>query len=350
MSDLEHARALVLRYGWNATAYQLVNPGIDYWFTPDGEGVVGYVRAAGVWVAAGAPVCEPGRLAEVAAAFEARAAAAGVPVCYFGAEARLESIYRGRPGYAMVRLGSQPVWAPGEWPEIIAGRASLRAQLNRARNKGVVVEEWSAAQADRHPELRRCLEEWLETRGLPPLHFMVEPDTLARLWDRRIFVALRHGRVTGFLVLSPVPVRHGWLVEQVVRGHDAPNGTAELMLDAASRSLIRAAAGYVTLGLAPLSDRGDAPPPRNPFWLRLVLGWVRAHGRRFYNFRGLETFKAKFSPSRWEPVFAIVNRPRFSPRMLYATAKAFTVEPPFVAVGRAILRAARQEVRWLRER
>ena len=35
LSDSEHekARALVLRFGWNATAYQILNPGIELWFS-----------------------------------------------------------------------------------------------------------------------------------------------------------------------------------------------------------------------------------------------------------------------------------------------------------------------------
>ena len=30
MKDVPRARALVLRYGWNATVYQIVNPGIEF--------------------------------------------------------------------------------------------------------------------------------------------------------------------------------------------------------------------------------------------------------------------------------------------------------------------------------
>jgi phosphatidylglycerol lysyltransferase len=39
-------------------------------------------------------------------------------------------------------------------------------------------------------------------------------------------------------------------------------------------------------------------------WLRFVLQWVRLHGARFYNFAGLDAFKAKFNPEAWEPMYA----------------------------------------------
>ena len=73
---------LLRRYGWNATAYQLVNPGIAHWCDPAGDAVIGYVSAGGVRVVAGAPVCAEDRLEAVLAAWESEADRAGEGVCY----------------------------------------------------------------------------------------------------------------------------------------------------------------------------------------------------------------------------------------------------------------------------
>jgi phosphatidylglycerol lysyltransferase len=289
-------------------------------------------------------------LAGVVHEFETEATAARERVCYFGAEERLESELRGRVSHSRVLLGAQPVWDPAQWPRIIASKASLRAQLNRSRNKGVAVAELPAAEATEHPALKRVLQEWLATRGLPPMHFLVEPETLARLFDRRIFVARREREVVAFLVASPAPVRHGWLIEQFVRGHDAPNGTVELLLDSAMRALAADGFRYVTLGLSPLSKHAGIDSREGPLWLRALLRWVRAHGTRFYNFEGLDRFKAKFQPERWEPVYAIANEPRFSARTLYAIAAAFSDGSPIWTFVRALWRAVVTELRWLRER
>src|SRR5690606_19812569 len=104
-----------------------------------------------------------------------------------------------------------------------------------------------------------CLRQWLSEKGLPPLHFLVEPDTLSRLYDRRVFVAERDEEVVGFLIASPVPQRRGWLVEQMIRGAGAPNGTTELLLDAAVTAMRVAGDEYVSLGLSPLSSRAARP-------------------------------------------------------------------------------------------
>jgi phosphatidylglycerol lysyltransferase len=340
----------VLRLGWNATAYQIINPGIDHWFSSAGDAVAGFVEWGGMRVVAGAPVCSAERLAAVVAEFERDAAGAGRAVCYFGAEKRLESVLRDTPEHSMVLLGAQPAWHPAVWEDIITGRASLRGQLNRARNKSVTVSQWSPEQATGHPELARVLGEWLGSRGLPPLHFLVEPRTLERLADRKVFVAELKGEVVGFLVASPVPVRNGWLIEQNIRGRKAPNGTVELMIDAAIRWMASAGSDYVTLGLSPLSSRAGTAPDLNPFLIRLILSWLRAHGRRFYNFDGLDAFKAKFQPEWWEPVYAISNRRNFSLRSLYAIAAAFTGGAPAATGLRAIKRALGQEAEWMAEK
>ena len=344
--DRERARHLVLAYGWNATAYQILNPGIHHWF--EGEAVVGYFQSRRRWVAAGAPVCAADAVDEVASAFEAEAATHGARVSWFGADARLREVRTGRPGFSEIVVGTQPVWNPTRWPSILAEKSSLRAQLNRARNKDTLTAEWAADRAEHHPALRRCLDEWLATRGLPAMHFLVETETLDLLLDRRVFVAERAGEAVAFLVASPVPARHGWLIEQIVRGRNAPNGTATLLVDAAMRALAESGASYVTLGLSPLSQRASADT-ENPLWLDAALGWVRAHGRRFYNFRGLEAFKAKFVPDRWDPLTLITNETEPSLTTLYATADAFSGAgvSPFAFLGRAVVDALTQEIRTI---
>ena len=107
---------------------------------------------------------------------------------------------------------------------------------------------------------------------------------------------------------------------------------------------------YATLGLSPLSKRADVGPFDNPVWLRLILAWLRKHGQRFYNFDGLDAFKAKLRPERWEPVFAVSNEPRVSFRTLYAIAGAFSGNATGRMVVRGVGKAAATELRWIRRR
>jgi phosphatidylglycerol lysyltransferase len=351
-AEVRSARDLVLQYGWNATSYQLVNPGIRHWFSDAGDAVVGFVSYSGYRIVAGAPVCSLARLGEVVAEFESASSSARKKVCYFCAEARLETTLAESSLHSRALLGAQPAWNPSRWDAVIARHASLRAQLNRAGNKSVTIVEYKPEEAMVSADLARVLEKWLDSRGLPPLHFLVEPSTLERLLDRRIFVA-RHGEaaaedpVIAFAVLSPIPARNGWLVEQFPRMPHAPNGTIELLLTSAVRAIAESGSEYVTLGLAPLARRDSIPHWNEPRSIRAALRFAALHGNRFYNFRGLESFKSKFEPEVWEPVYAIENSPKFSVRALYAIAGAFAQRSPVRLAAAAIARAAVQEIRWL---
>ena len=240
-------------------------------------------------------------------------------------------------------LGAQPSWDPGHWSAIVAAKASLRAQLSRARNKGVTVRRSrglrrspacsAASTSGSSGAACRPCTSWSNGTSSPA------SSTAACTWPSAA------AQTIGFLIASPIPLRNGWLIEQIVRGRAAPNGTTELLLDTAIRALAEDGAGYVTLGLSPLSRAVPQTPPP-PWSIRPLLAWVRVHARRFYDFEGLERFKRKFLPESWEPIYAVTDRPRVSLRTLYAIAGAFGGTSPLLFLGHALLRALAQEARW----
>lgn len=349
------ARRLVLEHGWNSTSHQVLDPGMRRWFSAAGDAVVGYVEVASVRVVAGAPVAAEDRLAEVALEFEEASLAAGRQVCYFAAERRLVEVARHRR-YASHVIGMQPIWSAAGWAPRFDASASLRAQRNRARNKGVQVYE-SEAITELDADLRACHDAWLARKGLPRLRFLAHSEAGlsdgARA-DRRLFIArlrapgapretgpaaelgvgretgpapapgapeFANGGVVGYLSLAPVPRRRGWLVEKLVRHPRAPNGTSELLLDEALRTVADGSERF-TLGLSPLAGRRDQDE-WTPHWLRLAERLAVRHGRRLYDFSGLHAFKAKFDPEAWEPVYLLSTEERLTPRTFVALAGAF---------------------------
>ncbi len=77
---------------------------------------------------------------------------------------------------------------------------------------------------------------------------------------------------------------------------------------------------------------------------------MRAHGRRFYNFDGLDAFKAKFLPQSWEPVWAITSEKKVTLGTLWAITGAFASVPPPILVATTLTRALARELHWLRHR
>jgi phosphatidylglycerol lysyltransferase len=291
--DRARVLSLVRRFGWNATSFQVLEHGYRYFF-PDDDACVAYVDTGRAWVAAGAPLADDARFAAVTAAFIRAARAANRRVCFFATEDR----FADRVPLRSLLVGEQPVWEPADWDAALRGSPSLREQLRRARAKGVRVRTTdapaaAAAGATSREALHGFVKEWLGARELAPLGFLARVDPLAVLPDRPLFVAEREGELVGILSVAPIHGREGWLLQNLLRAPDAPNGTAEALFDQAMRDAAARGLTFLTLGLAPLAGRVAAP-----------LRFARHAGRSLFNFEGLRAFKAKLQPSRWDPVYA----------------------------------------------
>jgi len=304
--------ALVRRYGWNATSFQVLEPGYRYFFAggadraaSERDACVAYVDTGSAWVAAGAPLARADRVAAVADAFIAEARAAGRRACLFATEERFtaQSQLRSLP------IGEQAVWDPDDWPWALARSRRLREQLRRARAKGIHVREVDAGEAMKpgtptRTAISTLVERWLRSRELAPMGFLVQIDPLTLLPEHRLFLAElppeptpgapadRPGPLVALLSMAPIYARNGWSLQHLIRAADAPNGTTETLIDCAMRWAAGAKADLLTLGLAPLA--GDVPA---------ALRLARRAGRALFDFEGLRAFKAKLRPARWDRMF-----------------------------------------------
>ena len=270
----------------------MLEEGFHYAFDERANACVAYVPTAFGWVVAGAPIAGGDECAGVVERFLEKARAAKKRVGFFAVEGRFLRATR----LASLPIGEQPTWDPRAWESTLQGGKSLREQLRRARAKGVGVRRVDArAIADESSPERRAVEaliaRWLGSRGMAPMGFLVDVQPFAFAEERRYFVAEQSGRVVAFLAAAPIYARAGWLLEDLLRDPSAPNGTAELVVDAAMRALAGEGCTYVTLGLAPLAGaRG---------WMRVV----REGSRALYDFEGVRAFKAKLRPHAWEPIY-----------------------------------------------
>jgi len=291
VSDAARVLALLERHGWNATSFQILEPGFRYWFDGD-DACVGYVDTGRAWVAAGPPIAATERLVATSERFVAAAREAGRRACLFGTEVRFHDTAR----WPALRIGEQPLWSPAGWEAVLRGSRSLREQLRRARAKRVTVRQLAfeelAAQHPKRVELEGLIARWLASRTLAPMGFLVQVDPFAHPERRRYFVAEHEGRIVGFLGVIPIYARSGWFFRDFLRDPHAPNGTVELLVDAGMRAAAAERISLVTLGLAPLA--GEVGP---------VLRSARFFGRSLYDFEGLRTFKAKLKPDSWDPIF-----------------------------------------------
>lgn len=278
---------------------------------PEGTGaVVAYVDTGGAWIAAGAPLAPATDLGPAAERFIAAARAAGRRASFFATESR-EAL--SGPCDALF-LGEQPVFYPGAWDRTLAASRRLREQLRRVRAKGVSVRPVAPEELTSGAAVRGHVEslaaEWLRSRRMEPMGFLVALEPFHAVEEHRYFAAERDGELVGFLSAVPIYARSGWLVEDVLRSGSAPNGTSEALLDALMRAVPDSE--IVTLGLAPLSGP--------------VAGWQRAARlvtRPLYDFAGVRAFKERLRPARWEPVWLAYPRGELPALHLVDALRAF---------------------------
>jgi hypothetical protein len=298
--DELHARILQLlkRHGAEPTSFQILEPGYQYWFDRGENACIAYAEVGGAWVTVGEPIAAPDDMACVVEAFVADARRAGRRVRFF----HVSEAFVQRSGLAATNVGEQPCWDPRHWSDILAGSRSLREQLRRARAKRVRVRVVDALElSDRESPLRLLVEalvtRWLASRGMHEMKFMVLVHPFSFATERRYVVAEQDGQLIGFAAAVPVYARKGWFLEDLVRDPRAPNGTAELLVDAMMRLFESEGAAYATLGLAPLA--GEVSP---------LLSFTRDYTARLYNFAGVRAFKEKLRPHRWDEVFLAYPR------------------------------------------
>lgn len=331
----QRALELVRRHGWNAMAFQALEAGYDYYFHDDS--CVAYVDTGSAWVVAGGPIAAAEDLPSVTKAFLDAARRARRRVSFFGIESRfLERT--SDLGITALQVGEQPVFDPRNWPTTLAQHRHLREQLRRARAKRVIVRELGASElAERSMQERIgiLVEQWLATRALAPMGFLVRIEPFSFPNDRRVFVAEQDGTLVAFAGVIPVPNRDGWFLEDLVRAPDAPNGTGELLVDAAMRSVARTSTWF-TLGLAPLAGN-----------VGRALVFARQAFASLYDFGGLYRYKAKFRPDSFWPIFLAYPSTQGPVRSVVDALRAFA-PGGFLRFGLAtFLRGPKALLRWL---
>ena len=320
MSSLNPERRRVLavlrRHGWNATSFQVLEPGFRYWFA-DEDACVAYVDTGRAWIAAGAPLTEPRRLRAVAEEFHRHALESGRRAAFFAVEQRVVDAL---PWHALL-IGEQPEWEAQGWPEALRTSSGLREQVRRARAKGVTVrtaahDELVSSTAPLRRDLEALVAQWLARHEMAPMGFLVQVDPLTLLEEHRVHLAEQDGRLLGFLTAAPIFARPGWLLQNLIRAPDAPNGTTELLVDHAMRDAGSGVEGetspMVTLGLAPLA--GQVVP---------ALRLARSAGSVLFDFEGLRAFKARLRPTRWSPIHLVYPPAQGAVRTMLDVLEAF---------------------------
>jgi len=304
--DLARLQSL---YGYNEHTYVLDSEDTQVWSPNGRRGAVCYVERGNVWLVTGEPLAKNDDLREITQEFISYARENRKLVVFLPTSERFARAVA-RKGFRIHKIATSPYFDLQNWNPKGNAAKGLRLGINRARRGGVSVEPVTDITTDFRREVTELCDKWLNERtaGIS-FGWLFKLAPFQNAVVKRYFAARNtHGRLVGLLAASPIPAREGWYLEDVLRNSEAPDGTADLLVFEALRSLAAEGAKIATLGTVPLSDiRADEITSKG-YLLGHVLDLTRKNLKSIYNIEGLRCFKSKFVPSWWESEYVVVSK------------------------------------------
>lgn len=272
-------------------------------FSEDGAAFIMYARQGRSWIALFDPIgpreAWPGLIWDFV---EAAHAEGGRPVFYQVTADGLALF--ADAGLRALKLGEEArVPLPG-FDLKGASKASLRHAVNRAAREGLDFEILEPAQAEREfAALEAVSSDWLMHHKAREKRFSLGAFDRDYVLSKPVAVLRLEGAIVAFATTLTTGLREESSVDLMRFGSGAPNGSMEFLFVRLIEHFRDAGYEWFSLGMAPLS--GFSASPAAPAWHRIGSA-VFEHGERFYNFRGLRAFKAKYQPV-WRPRYLAVS-------------------------------------------
>jgi phosphatidylglycerol lysyltransferase len=210
-------------------------------------------------------------------------------------------------GFRLFKLGERALVSTAGFTLSGKRRESLRHSVKQAERAGVSFEvpdhPLSEAQWQ---ELQAVSDAWLQSRHTPEKGFSLGRFDRDYLERSPLALVRQDQEVVAFASLMPGYGSRRQLAVDLMRSlSTAPKGTMDFMFVNLIAYARETGYEYFDMGVAPLSNVGQsryAPVPERA--ARLAF----EHGSRFYSYKGLRSFKAKYGP-QWQGVY-LAYRPR----------------------------------------
>jgi phosphatidylglycerol lysyltransferase len=294
-------------------------------------------------LALGDPIGDPGRVAEAIPAFLTMCRERDWEPVFYQVTDRYADAYRAAR-LRMIKVGEDAVIDVPSFS--LRGKAfqDLRTAINKMSKTGVTFEEFPTDAAD-HPDLAQLAEvtdDWLLAHKGAEKNFAMgafAPGSDLHA-DSRLFVARQNetGLILAFVSFVPkfgkrrsgdasrpanetagglaegngvtdhgVVASPGWGLDLMRRRSSSTNGIVDFLIASAVLQFQREGAEIVSLGLSPLAGSFDQDTDEEKEIFERARCVMFDRFNHFYNFKGLNAFKAKFAPS-WEPRFLVYTR------------------------------------------
>jgi lysylphosphatidylglycerol synthetase-like protein (DUF2156 family) len=203
----------------------------------------------------------------------------------------------------------------------------VRTALSRLPREGYRAQWYDLGADPQHwrPALRRISPAWLAEQRGGEMGFTLGTWELAQRFaaEQRLLVLLDpQGAPAAFVTFIPCFVPGGgWSLDLMRKTGALPPGSMEFLLATALLQFQAEGCALLSLSLAPLADITPDEAQGTPELVERARQLVYERFGLTYNFKGLQAFKAKFSP-RWEARYLAYPGVAQLPRVLWALLRA----------------------------
>lgn len=314
---------MVKRYGAEHQSFLSLYRGMEVWSSSNPEAAIVFRKVGRVAVVVSAPLTAPENMASAIRSFLHYCDVQKLDCLMLPLGKQNAEVAR-QCGMALLPIGESGYFDLSNWKPAGDRCKKVRAGINQARRAGITVEkyDWEAGRNDQtYAEIETLCQEWINTREIDALGWLLELDPFYLSEHKRYFLARSaDGHVEAFLACSPIMARRGWYLEDLIRKPVADRGVSELLITEALKYLAAEGAEIATLGTSPLAG---IEPGGQFKKIERLLKLIYDHLDAFYHFKALHRFKAKFATTYTDPEFLALYPPRIRLRMLLAVIGAF---------------------------
>jgi phosphatidylglycerol lysyltransferase len=182
--------------------------------------------------------------------------------------------------------------------------AGLRQSATRAERDGLSFE---IVEVEKLPSVLESLktisDAWLAHHRAREKGFSLGAFTEDYMLSQPVAILRFAGEIVAFANVLLTDTREEASIDLMRFSPDAPKGAMDYLFVSLLTQLRDQGFQHFNLGMAPLS--GLSRRQVAPVWDRFANTFYE-HGERFYNFKGLRAFKAKFHPD-WQPRYLAVS-------------------------------------------
>ncbi|MDQ0455180.1 phosphatidylglycerol lysyltransferase domain-containing protein [Rhizobium paknamense] len=180
----------------------------------------------------------------------------------------------------------------------------LRRSINRAERDGL---DFAMIAPEAVPgmleELAAVSDAWLAHHQAAEKGFSLGTFRRDYVASHPVAIIRQEGRIVAFANILTTDTRKEAFIDLMRHRPGTHRGMMDLLFVKIMLHLKAEGFARLNLGMAPLSGLSDRPSA--PLWHHLGR-FVFENGERFYNFKGVQAFKAKFDPD-WQPRYLAVS-------------------------------------------